>query len=214
MRRLGPSLLGAVLLLGACASKGPRSPEALRDAWARALASDDPEGAWELLAPQTRARMNYDDFAARWKANAAERKEALAGMRELPAEGRTPVLEGTTTHEGGRVLTWTEVEGEWLVVSGVPGIADTSTPAAAVRALVAALRSGELVELSTIVTPELLEQAGEQWQARANLILEALETPGSLTVSHDGARAVLRYARGHAITLQQTDAGWRVAELD
>lgn len=214
MKRALGFVLVAALAVPACAGSGPRSPEALRDAWARALANDDAQAAWDLLAPQTRERMNYAEFEKRWKANRAERKDALAAMRELPPEARVAVLDGTTTHASGRVLTWTKVDGDWLVVSGVPGIADTSTPSAAVRALVAALRRGELLELSSIVTPELLEQVGEQWLARANLIEEALQTPGALTVSHDGARAVLRYARGHAITLQQTPKGWRVAELD
>ena len=123
------------------------------------------------------------------------------------------MLTGTTTHEGGVVLHWTRTSQGFLVVDGLPGIPDTSTPAATARALIAALRGIQSAQLERVLATEMLEQIGEDWNARADAIEAALEEPGSLSYSADNSRAVLRYGGGRAITFEQTNGGWRVIEL-
>ncbi len=197
----------------ACAAGAKRSPEGLRDAYAAALRSDDPDAAYALLAPEVQARTDIEDFRARWAAGEDQHASRLEAIAALDDDRQAPVLTGTTTHEGGVVIRWTYTSQGFLVVDGLPGIPDTSTPAATARALVAALRGISNAQLDRVLATELLEQIGEDWSARADAIEAALAEPGSLSYSADNSRAVLRYGGGRAITFEQTTAGWRVAEL-
>lgn len=208
-------VMPCVLVSGAtgCAAGAKRSPEGLRDAYAAALRADDPDAAYALLAPDVQAHTDPAKFRERWANSAKQHEAALAAIADIDADRETPVLTGTTTHEGGVLLHWTHTSIGFLVVDGLPGIPDTSTPAATARALVAALRGVSSVQLERVLATELLELLGEDWTARADAIETALEEPGSISYSADNARAVLRYGAGRAITFEQTSQGWRVSEI-
>jgi hypothetical protein len=207
------SIVALALASTACAAGAKRSPEGLRDAYAAALRADDPDAAYELLAPEVQARTDIEDFRTRWAASKEQHETALKALDELDEDRQAPVMTGTTTHEGGVVIHWTHTNQGFLVVDGLPGIPDTSTPAATARALIAVLRGISSAQLERVLATEMLERLGEDWSARADAIEAALEEPGSLSYSADNSRAVLRYGGGRAITFEQTTGGWRVAEL-
>lgn len=207
------SLPGVALLGSACAAGAKRSPEGLREAYAAALRADDPDAAYDLLAPDVQARTDITEFRARWAKNGAQHSTALKAIDKLDDDRQTAVLTGTTTHEGGVVIHWTRTSQGFLVVDGLPGLPDTSTPAATARALIAALRGITSAQLERVLATDMLELIGEDWNSRADAIEAALEEPGSLSYSADNSRAVLRYAGGRAITFEQTTGGWRVIEL-
>lgn len=203
---------GALALAG-CAAAAKRSPEGLREAYAAALRSDDPDAAYELLAPEVQARTDRDEFRERWKKDRAQHDAALAAIDGLDDDREAAVLTGTTTHEGGAVLRWTYTELGFLVIDGLPGLPDTSTPAATARALIAALRSATDEQLERVLSPALIEQLGGEWKARADAIEKALELPGAISYSADNSLAVLHYGAGSAITFEQTPQGWRISEI-
>lgn len=211
----GLSALGLSLLViaSACGPRQARSPERLRDAHVAALKADDPAAAYALLAPDVRAAVPYAEFEARWKADAAEHEAALAAAESLDPALAAPLHGGTTVHDGGRVLRWTQVDDELQVVDGLPGRPDTSTPAQAVRAFVAAVRSADLGEVKGLLGEGLLEAVDEDWSDRVDAIERALEEPGALDLSADLRRAELRYEAGRAVTLEQTPQGWRITGL-
>ena len=211
IRRLALSCL--VLGLG-CASGGPRSPEALRQAHLEALAKNDPKAAYELLAPEVRARVDYPSFAARWKADAKERAATRAAAKKLPAAMREPIKGGTSVHDGGTVLTWTEIDGKWLVTSGLPGDRVAATPSEAIRGFVAAARTADLAAVNRYLAPELAESIRRDFAARAEAIDAALAKPGAIELSDDLRRAQLRYEPSRVITLEQTPQGWRITALE
>lgn len=190
-----------------------RSPARLRDAQVAALAADDPAAAYALLAPEIREAVPFEEFSARWKTDAAEHQQAVAAAGALPAELEAPLYGGTTTHPGGRVLRWTQVDDELQVVDGLPGRPDTSTPAQAVRAFVAAVRRANLAEVRGLLGDTLVEAVDEDWSTRADAIERALSAPGALDLSADLRRAELRYEVGRMITLEQTPQGWRITGL-
>jgi hypothetical protein len=195
------ALLGVLLVL-ACSHGQARSPERLRDAHVAALAANDPAAAYALLAPDVRAAVPYEEFAARWKADAAEHEAAVAAAKRLDPALEAPLHGGTTVHAGGRVLQWTQVDDELQVVDGLPGRPDTSTPAQAVRAFIAAVRSADLAEVRGVLGEALVDA-----------IERALEEPGALDLSADLRRAELRYETGRVLTLEQTPEGWRITGL-
>ena len=196
-----------------CAAAAKRSPEGLRDAYAAALRSDDADAAYNLLAPDVQARTDPAEFRERWAKDKAQHEVALAALDELDDDHAATMLTDTTTHENDAVLRWTYTSTGFLVVDGLPGLPDTSTPAATTRALIAGLRGATTMQLERVLSTEMLEQLGEDWKTRADAIEKALEQPGSISYSADNSRAVLHYGAGRAITFEQTSQGWRIAEI-
>jgi hypothetical protein len=197
----------------ACKKGRTQTPEDLRAAWMSALERDDPDAAWELLSPEARGQIGHDAFIERWKSQTEERERQLEAAKELSKDANVAVLEGRTTHEGGRELRWTQVGEHYYVRDGLPGMPTTMTAEGTIRAFVEALRNSEQRRLEALVQAELLEELAESWAARADAIEEALETPGALELSADYGRATLRYGKGGAITLERTEKGWRVLAL-
>lgn len=212
MSRLAIIVLTSALLLPAC--KRARGPEGLRDAWVAALEANDPKAAYALLAPSVRARVKYDDFAARWRSDAEQRKRIVAQASDLPAELRVTSRSATTVHDGGVVLRWAKVGDHWLLVDGLPGIRSASTPAAAIRGFVAAISGAQLQRAQRYLSEDLAEALQEDWSARVEAIETALARPGAIELSEDLSRAQLRYEAGRAITLEQTPRGWRITALE
>ncbi|NVB42642.1 nuclear transport factor 2 family protein [Pseudenhygromyxa sp. WMMC2535] len=209
-------LLAVIFLAGfasGCASGARRSPEGLRDAYAAALRADDPDAAYALLAPDVQARVDIEEFRERWQKNTAHHTAALTAIDAIDDDRQAAVFTATTTHPGGAVIHWTHAGGDFMVVDGLPGIPDTSTPAATARALIGALRGISSVQLELVLSTDMLERLGDDWNARADAIEAALNEPGSISYSSDNARAVLRYGAGRALTFEQTSQGWRVAEI-
>jgi hypothetical protein len=196
-----------------CAKGRTQTPEELRDAWAHALEHDDVDAAWKLLSPEAQSQIGKEAFAERWRSDAAERKDQLAAISELDKAASTAVIEGRTTHAGGRELRWTLVDGRFYVRDGLPGLPSTMTAESTIRAFIEALRRAKRGDFEGLVQAELLDGLAESWATRADAIEEALETPGALELSQDYGRATLRYGKGGAITLERTEMGWRVSDL-
>jgi hypothetical protein len=112
------------------------------------------------------------------------------------------------------VLKWAKVGDRYLIVGGLPQLPDTSTPAQTIRSFLAAVRTADLTAVETLLASELLGKISEDWEARAGAIEEALERPGSVELSAELARAELRYDAERAITLEQTERGWRITALE
>jgi hypothetical protein len=184
----------------------------LRDAYARALAADDPAAAYALLSPELRAATSQEAFTARWKTQAAERAAAKAALDTLPPALKAPVRGGETLHEGA-VLSWAQVGDGYQVVSGLPGLPDLSTPAGAIRAFVVAVRRADLGALSALLADDLSSRLRDDWNRRADLLEQLLKQPGSIEYTPGMERAILRYEPGRALTLEQTPQGWRIVAL-
>jgi hypothetical protein len=207
-------MLATVGVQSGCARRGPRAPEKLRDTYVEALEAGDPKAAYALLAPQVRATVPYDRFESRWRAATTERAETIAGTKRLDDAHRQPVYAGTTAHAGGRVLQWIALDDRYVVVSGLPGIARTTTPAQAVRALIEAVRTTDLSRIRAMLGDAFAHAVQEDWEARAEAMEAALDRPGAIELSSDLRRAELRYEPNRVLTLEQTPAGWRVTSLE
>ncbi|WAS98217.1 hypothetical protein [Nannocystis punicea] len=210
--RRSPLLLAGLLLLACRGGGGARSPEALREAYARALTADDPAAAYALLGPELRAATSKEVFTARWKAQAAERSAAKAALDTLPPALKPPVRGGETVHDGA-VLAWAMVGGHYQVVTGLPGLPDLSTPAGAIRAFLAAVRRADLGALSALLADDLSSRLRDDWNRRADLLEQLLKQPGAIEYTPGMERAILRYEPGRALTLEQTPQGWRIVAL-
>lgn len=214
MSARGLVVVATALAITACKTRGPRSPEKLRETHVAALKADDPKQAYALLAPEVKATVPYAEFAARWQADAAERQALVSEARELGPAMRVPVFEGTTVHDGGRVLHWTRVGDRYVVTDGLPGVPQTQTPAQTVRALIEAVRTTDLSRIRRLLGDELASVVAEDWQARVEALEAALERPGAIELSPDLRRAELRYEPDRVLSMEQTPAGWRITTLE
>lgn len=198
-----------------CANKGrgTSSPERLVDAHLAALQANDPHAAYALLSPQAKAKTPYEEFEARWKADATEREATIKGIEERPADQLGALHGGTTVHRGGHELHWTEVGDRYLITAGLPGRPQTETPAQTIRSFIAAVRKAQLASVTALLGDELSAALDEDWQTRVEAIEAALEEPGALELSSDLRRASLQYDAQHALTLEQTADGWRITAL-
>ena len=212
LRRRSSLLLAGLLLLACRGGGGARSPEALREAYARALAADDPAAAYALLGPELRAATSKEAFTARWRAQAAERSAARAALDTLPPALKPPVRGGETVHDGA-VLAWAQIGGHYQVVTGLPGLPDLSTPASAIRAFLTAVRRADLGALSALLVDDLSSRLRDDWNRRADLLEQLLKQPGAIEFTPGMERAILRYEPGRALTLEQTPQGWRIVAL-
>lgn len=203
----------AAISLGGC-STGHRSPSALRDAYVESLDADDPRAAYELLAPEVRASLPYEEFEARWRNLERERALAAKQVRSLPEDMQGAVYEAQTGHPDGVLLDWTEVDERFLVTSGLPGIPDTATPAQTIRAFVQAVRRSDLSGIALLVSDALAAQMREDWEARVEALEAALDRPSSIELSEDLRRAELRYEPNRVLTMEQTPEGWRITSLE
>ena len=206
-------LILLALLASACASRPLRSPEALREAYADALERDDPKAAYRHLSPELQATMSVDEFEQRWRAEAAGHEAAAAELEALPAERSAPLYRGTTVHSDGSILSWRHSGDGYQVTDGLPGLADTSTPAQALRAFIAAVRSADFAALEALVSEDLRARISDEWGARADAIEERLAEPGAIELSADRQQALLRYDRGRSIALAQGRLGWQITSL-
>ncbi|MEZ4452333.1 MAG: hypothetical protein R3B09_22895 [Nannocystaceae bacterium] len=220
MYRLTPAAALACALAAAlpgCGHRGYRTPEALREAYHQALARDDPKAAYALLTPEVQSRIAFEQFRARWEAEKADHQAALTELEAVTgapeAATRAPVRGGTTVHPNGATLEWAEVGGRYLVVSGLPGLPDTSTPAQAIRAFVAAVRAADLAAIEALLSEDLRARLADDWEAQVGAIEARLETPGAIELSADNRQALLRYDGSRALILEQSDAGWKITSL-
>jgi hypothetical protein len=214
MSRASLILVALLLAPAGCRQRSPRSPEQLRQRYAEALRQDDPQMAYALLAPEVQARVSPEEFARRWREEAKEHAHALEQIDGLDEAHAAAVQQGTTVHAGGRVLHWAKVGDHYFIVGGLPQLPDTSTPAQTIRSFLAAVRSADFTAFETLLATELLGKISEDWEARAAAIEKALEQPGAIEISADLARAELRYDAERAITLEQTEFGWRITALE
>ena len=203
----------AIAVASGCRAKATSTPHDLTVAYLDAVEHDDPDAAYDLLSAETKARISREAFKERWERNVDELETDAEAARSMSAEEREPVMEGRTTHPGGRSLRWTRVGGEFVVVSGLPGIPATLTPQSTVRAFIAALRASPAGHIEGLVTPQLAEAVSENWAAKADAMEEALERPGAIEHTADYERAVLRYGVGGVVVLEQTSRGWRIRDL-
>ncbi len=180
----------------------------LLHAFDEAVARKDAKAAYALLAPDVRADTDFKAFARRFERLAKTLAEGAS--RGRTSAGAVPLVAVTTRHEDGRLLDWIAAGDQVYLVSGLPTLPRTDTPAAAVRGFVAVLRHGPTPTLGAVATPELIGRLERDWEAKAAQIEAALADPSNLVLSADKARAVLRYGAGGAIRLLRTPAGWRV----
>lgn len=206
-------LISVLAAVPACrGGTGARTPEALRDAYARTIAADDPAAAYALLSPELQATVSKEEFVARWKAQSAERAAARAALQTVPPALAAPVRGGEAFHDGA-IVSWAVVGGRYQVVSGLPGLPDLSTPTSAIRAFIAAVRRADLGAISALLADDLSSRLRDDWNRRADLLEQLLRQPGAIEYTSGMERAILRYEPGKALTLEQTPRGWRIVAL-
>jgi hypothetical protein len=151
LRRLG---FAFVLVAAACGgAAGPSSPasEGVR-AYVRALRSNDPHDAYDLLSSDVRKRINYDEFAQRWKQGDKERAWQ-AKVLEESLKGNPDVGERALINFPDGKLVQLEREGRiWRLESELVSRSRARHPRDAVRLFAEAITGRDITGVLNVLT--------------------------------------------------------------
>ena len=129
------TVLSLAVVLGACAGAGGASSPAadgVRD-YVRALHSNDPHDAYELMSSDARKQISYDQFAQEWKQSAPERAWQ-AQVLEESLKGNPDVGERALVSFSDGKLVELEREGRmWRLESELIGRSRAKNPHDAIR---------------------------------------------------------------------------------
>lgn len=203
-------LVAMLVVFAGCATAGARTPEAAIASLRRAESARDAKAAYALLSTDAKASVEFAAFEKRWTESATAAPDAKASPKTTTATTHA----ATTIHDDGIVLRWAWVGRQWMVVSGLPPSARSSTPAEAIRSFLAAGTGTPGAQARALLAPELVDALAEDWSKRAAAIEAALAKPGAIELSEDVTRAQLWYEPGRRIVLEQTESGWRITRFD
>jgi hypothetical protein len=203
MRRL----LCCALVLG-CA-RGPGSPPSggLRT-WLTAQAHDDPRAAYRTLSRELQRTLSPEQFAARWRASAEERRAqtaALAALATQPGEERARGLWA----DGAEAKLAREPAG-WRMAAARITLSGAASPEDAVLRFAAALERHDLDGLLDLLGDPLRTQVERELMERLQRLKGALHK--EIQVNDNKAR--LRLDERYYLDLTRENGRWRVSDFN
>ncbi len=129
--------LGVLVVVGLVGC-GASAPQQVVVSYGEAIEADDPEAAYELLAPDLKARMSQEAFVSGWK---ERRKGLLAMSGELKAvENSAARVRAQVTYSEYDTLKMRLTAEGWKITGGVLDLYSQETPR---RALISFVRAVE-----------------------------------------------------------------------
>jgi hypothetical protein len=202
------ALLAVIVTLG-CAHTRPHptaDPAPLLNAWAQAIAADQPAAGWKLLSAALRARGNENDFALAWHAAAAD----LAA--QAPWLGKAWTLRRASAElPDGRALPLTRDGNLWRIAAARPQSVGGDTPEDALRRLIAAAEARDFDAVLGLLGEPLRATVESALADRLEHLKAALHK-GALEISGNPTR--IRYDARYHIDLVQENGRWRIADFN
>ena len=179
-----------------------------------ALRADDPRGAYDLLAEDTRETISFEEFALQWKQSAAERarqaselEEGLQGNPNLGERAKLVYPDGKSVHlmrEGGR----------WRLESAMVSQTRAGRPRDAIRIFAEALGARNVDNLLRILTSRRRDALESQLEAFGAGLQKRVD--GKIAeIGSD--RAELRWDEAgmrYKVVLRKEGEEWRVDDID
>ena len=203
MRLVTPLLL-LTLGVAACAGRSPSAADTIA-AYHKALATDDPAAAYQLLSPALRKQLSARAFVDRWRTSPEERRRLQEALRpELPPEESAQVR-----LSDGRTLELVRTLDGWRVKSPRPLPKKHGSPDELLAAIERALAERNAPRLFELLQPELRTLLEDKLQAR----LAALKArkSGRLEVGADRMRVQLG---AFFLELVERDGAWWIADFN
>lgn len=204
--RIAPSLVAACLL-SACSAAVP-SPDAVIDAYVRAVERGDWSAAYRALDGDALGFASESDFAAYCE----EHGDALRAQAQTIAQTRRShdaALRAALPVGDARVASLTYEEGGWALDEHIALAVGGDDPESTLRALGVLLRSDALDEMLGVLDDALRQR----YLGEIDQLARALEDGADATVSVYGDAASVEIG-DVTIRLVRQDGTWRVSGVD
>jgi hypothetical protein len=201
-------------------SSPARTPEATLLAFARALGEGRGEEAYALMSAEYRARVDL----AEWKQKVQDYPQEIIELANALGRAREPAHETAEVAwgEAQSVMLAKGAQG-WLITSDLLDFYDQSTPRAALRSFVRAMRARRYDAVLRFIpdadreglTPEGLERDASD-PAREDLerVLSSLRQNLDAPIEVAGERATMPYAEQRRVSFVREGSSWKLEALE
>lgn len=203
-----------VVVIAACGGPaGPSSPAAdgVRE-YVKALHSNDPHDAYDLLASDVKKKLSYDEFALQWKQSQQERAWQ-AKVLEDSLKGSPDVGERALVSFSDGKLVQLQREGKtWRLESELVSRSRAKQPRDAIRLFADAIAARDVSAALNLLTQR--RRDGLQKQVEGFIAGLGKHINGSLETLGD--RAELRWDENgirYRIVLRKEEDEWRVDDI-
>jgi hypothetical protein len=208
------------IAVSACAArvKEPESPANVVRAFARALSDGKLDVAYGLMSSDYRQRVSFASFQQTLEANPQELSETSNRLSHVTADARViAVLPSLDGHP----LELTQESGRWSLASDVIEFYDQSTPRAALRSFVNAMKRRRYDVVLRLmpeadkegVTTESMEKAwGHSARGDVERMLSQLENQLDAPIESTGNRATMPYADHLRVQFLREDGRWKIED--
>jgi len=192
---------------------GPSSPAAdgVRE-YVKALHSNDPHDAYDLLASDVKKKLSYDEFALQWKQSQQERTWQ-AKVLEDSLKGNPDVGERALVSFSDGKLVQLQREGKtWRLESELVSRSRAKQPRDAIRLFADAIAARDVSAALNLLTQR--RRDGLQKQVEGFIAGIGKHINGSLETLND--RAELRWDENgirYRIVLRKEDDEWRIDDI-
>lgn len=215
------ALAFAVAVLGsACqgASRGATVPPAATgvQAFVSVLRSDNPAPAYALLSTSAKAQMSFEDFAAQWKASAAERayqaqaiEEGLKGKGNLSERAKVALADGKSAY-------LVRQSARWRLESAMIARVHASQPHDAVRLFASSLAKQDYDAVLRILTSRRRDGISAQLSSFVTSLSAHLQSADNAIETIGTDRAEMRWDDGerrYRIVLRKENGEWRIDDV-
>ena len=209
-----PSVLLLVLTLGlAGCSGGSRGsgPQDVLQRYLKAIETDQPTVAYDLLHKNVRRSVSRTEFIRRWKEMRPELKAQAATLKKQP---KLSVKAGASLvySSGIRMKVVYDKSKRWNLENGFPVVAHTPTPVHAIKAFLSAVEQRNFRALMKLLSKSKQQRTEERVDTWVSGLKEALELADEIEVS--GTTARLKFGNRHSIELVQQEGQWKVTSVD
>ncbi|HUS32388.1 MAG TPA: hypothetical protein VMZ53_28000 [Kofleriaceae bacterium] len=210
---LALALAGGGAAAGCHRARGPASPasDGVRE-YLKALRSNDPHDAYDLLASDVRKKISYSEFALQWKQSEAERKWQ-AKVLEDSLKGNPDVGERALISFSDGKLVQLEREGKtWRLESELVSRSRAKRPRDAIRMFADAIAARDVGAALNVLTQRRREGLSKQIEGFISGIAKHASGP----LDEQADRAELRWDENgirYRIVLRKEDDEWRVDDI-
>jgi len=201
-------------------SSAARTPEATLQAFSRALSEGRSEDAYALMSAEYRARVGL----AEWKQNLERHPQEVLELANTIGRARGPAHEtAEVTWGDGQSAVLAQSASGWLITTDLLDFYDQSSPRAALRSFLRAMRARRYDAVLRFIpdadregfTPDRLERNPSD-PAREDIerVLSSLQQHLDAPIEIAGERATMPYADQRRVSFVREGTRWKLEALE